>query len=214
MAGGKKVRSTTRGARGAPPPPAPRLHGGRGDDTLAGGAGADYLEGGGGHDRYVFAAGDGVDVVDDTDGQGEIVLGDAVLDGDDAGVAYALDGDGTLSITAGAAGDAIRVQGFRDGMLGIHLGAAPATSAPSARDAATGVLKPLYTAPVDDSVLAAEHENGNEAGSGTLGAIASAHAGGTVAAARAAAIDSASRRGARARTHRYLRPGSPTTAHE
>ena len=143
-----------------------RLHGGRGDDTLAGGAGADYLEGGGGHDRYVFAAGDGVDVVDDTDGQGEIVLGGAVLDGHDAGVTYSLGDDGTLSIAAGGAGDAIRVQGFRDGMLGIHLDAAPATSAPSAPGTAMGVLKPLYTAPLDDSAFAAARENGNESGSG------------------------------------------------
>jgi hypothetical protein len=168
-----------------------RLHGGRGDDTLDGGAGADYLEGGGGRDRYVFAAGDGVDVVDDVDGQGEIVVDGVTLDGDDAGIAYALADDGALTITTGHAGDAIRVAGFRDGMLGIHLAPAPeaATSAPSAGSTAIGVLKPLVTAPVDDSAHAPAREDGNESGSGAAAAQASDSAGGTVAAARSTAVD-------------------------
>ena len=43
------------------------LYGQAGDDTLIGGLGDDLLRGGDGGDRYVFAAGDGQDVVDNTD---------------------------------------------------------------------------------------------------------------------------------------------------
>jgi len=170
-----------------------RLHGGRGDDVLNGSAGADYLEGGAGNDRYVFASGDGIDVVDDTDGQGAIVLDGGVLDGDDPGVDYALSDDGgggtTLSIHGGATGDEIRVLGFEDGMLGIHIAGAPATSAPSAPRPPMGVLKPLYTAPVDDSRFAFARENGNESGSQATGSIVADHAASTVAADRTPAIE-------------------------
>ncbi|HEY8243322.1 MAG TPA: hypothetical protein VII68_07685 [Casimicrobiaceae bacterium] len=171
-----------------------RLHGGRGDDVLDGSTGADFLEGGAGRDRYVFAEGDGVDVVDDTDGQGEIVLDGEVLDGDDPGVDYALHDDGaggtTLSIRGGAAGDEIRVLGFEDGMLGIHVAdTPPATEAPSAPGPATGMLKPLYTAPVDDSAFASARENGNESGSGFGGSVAVDHAASTVAAGRMPAVE-------------------------
>jgi hypothetical protein len=163
-----------------------RLHGGRGDDTIDGGAGSDFLEGGGGRDRYLFAAGDGVDTIDDTDGNGEIVLDGAVLDGDDADVDYALGQDGTLTITSAGSEDAIRVLGFHDGMLGIHVADPPATSAPSSPGRPMGALKPLYTAPVDDSAFAYAHEDGNESGGGIGGSVAGSS---TISAERAPAVD-------------------------
>ena len=170
-----------------------RLHGGRGDDVLDGSAGADYLEGGAGNDRYVFTSGDGVDVVDDTDGQGAIVLDGAMLDGDDPGVNYALSDDGaggtTLSIRGTGSGDEIRVLGFEDGMLGIRVADAPATSAPSSPGPPMGVLKPLYTAPVDDSVFAFARESGNESGSQLGGSTIADHTASTVAADRMPAIE-------------------------
>ena len=39
------------------------LYGGDGNDTLEGGAGNDVLNGGAGKDRFVFRAGDGVDII-------------------------------------------------------------------------------------------------------------------------------------------------------
>ena len=50
------------------------LDGGTGDDALDGGRGDDRLAGGEGHDVYSFARGDGIDVVVDTDADGEILL--------------------------------------------------------------------------------------------------------------------------------------------
>ena len=52
------------------------LFGGDGNDTLIGGAGNDSLRGEAGNDRYVFASGDGIDVVDDAEGMSTIRLDD------------------------------------------------------------------------------------------------------------------------------------------
>ncbi len=152
------------GGRGAD-----RLDGGAGDDELAGGQGDDRLAGGRGHDRYLIDAGSGDDVIVDADGDGEIVWNDATVAGTAAGGAdgsWTLD-DGRYTLTlAGdpadgaqltlrASGDAtggaaepasLRVVGWHDGDLGIHLsppassGDAPDDGASSARgdEAATG----------------------------------------------------------------------------
>ncbi|MFZ5755549.1 MAG: calcium-binding protein [Pseudomonadota bacterium] len=58
-----------------------RLYGGAGNDTLTGGDEADYLEGGAGNDTYVWEAGDGNDVILDTDGIGELVVNGQALTG-------------------------------------------------------------------------------------------------------------------------------------
>ena len=50
------------------------MDGGSGDDTLNGGAGDDTLKGGAGLDAYIYAVGDGKDVITDEDGQGQIVI--------------------------------------------------------------------------------------------------------------------------------------------
>lgn len=50
------------------------LYGGGSDDVMTGGKGNDYLEGGTGSDIYAFIAGDGMDTILDTDGQGKITL--------------------------------------------------------------------------------------------------------------------------------------------
>jgi Ca2+-binding RTX toxin-like protein len=124
------------GGRGAD-----RLDGGSGNDELAGGHGDDHLAGGRGHDRYVIDTGDGDDVVFDLDGDGEIVWNDTTVAGDaeaTAGGAWTLDGgrytltlagdpaDGAqLTLRASDAAQAgqssLRVVGWQDGDLGIHL---------------------------------------------------------------------------------------------
>ncbi len=55
--------------------------GGAGDDTLEGGKGNDLLQGGAGHDSYVFQGGDGVDVIEDSDGLGRILYAGIELTG-------------------------------------------------------------------------------------------------------------------------------------
>jgi Ca2+-binding RTX toxin-like protein len=105
------------------------LIGGAGDDTLQGGEGADRLEGGQGIDTYLFAAGLDSDTVIDRDGRifaGSDLLtgGSSAQDGPylsgDGRFSYAFSGDldsgGTLLVNG-----ALRVEGFRNGDLGIRL---------------------------------------------------------------------------------------------
>jgi len=57
------------------------LIGGDLSDVLVGGEGADDLRGGEGVDDYVFRAGDGVDEISDSDGQGSVRIGSNALNG-------------------------------------------------------------------------------------------------------------------------------------
>ncbi|MDD5391306.1 MAG: hypothetical protein PHD37_18365 [Gallionellaceae bacterium] len=109
------------------------LIGNDGDDTLAGGNGNDTLLGGQGDDTYRLYANEGLDTIRDSDGQGRIVLDNALLEGGsrlgdnlwqsaDKRHSYRLVGD-TLSIDA-----SLRIEGFHDGDLGLHLGDAPITT--------------------------------------------------------------------------------------
>ena len=50
------------------------IRSGAGDDILEGGAGNDYLSGGAGNDTYVFGRGDGVDIIDDSEGGLDTIL--------------------------------------------------------------------------------------------------------------------------------------------
>ena len=137
-----------------------RLDGGSGDDELAGGLGDDRLAGGRGHDRYLIDAGSGDDVIVDVDGDGEIIWNDATVAGtatatadgswtlDDGRYTLTLAGDSTdgAQLTLRASGDStgdatdgtaaatsLRVVGWHDGDLGIHL-SPRATSAGVADD--------------------------------------------------------------------------------
>ena len=105
------------------------LTGGAGDDTLDGGAGADRLEGGPGSDSYLFAAALDADTIVDRDGRiyaGEVLLtGGSGPQGDpfrssDGRFSYEFSGElaaeGTLVVNG-----ALRVEGFRNGDLGIRL---------------------------------------------------------------------------------------------
>jgi Ca2+-binding RTX toxin-like protein len=126
------------------------LYGGGGEDTLKGNGGSDYIEGnagndrledgigsdilvgGAGYDTYIVTEnGSDFDIIRDSDGAGRIELSGKVLSGGGYagsggmylgvdGTSYKLEGDltagGTLSI-----GGAVRIEGFRNGNLGITL---------------------------------------------------------------------------------------------
>lgn len=161
------------------------LEGGAGDDRLSGGQGADHLAGGSGHDAYVFARGEGVDVIDDADGAGAIVLDGITLDGSETDVGYSTENDGaggtTLVVATGSRATAsgeIRVRDWQDGDLGIHVAAAssapeagPAPAAGAAEpgpdttpDAPLPVQKPRVT--FESEATPFVREDGNESGMG------------------------------------------------
>jgi len=125
------------------------LQGQGGNDVLAGGTGNDILQGGAGNDTYVYKSGDGTDTIDDSDGQGKILIEssgtsltgtekkaflDRYLDQWDSADGQThytlLNGDlktgGTLEISGSALGTGgkITVAHFKNDDLGIHLNGA------------------------------------------------------------------------------------------
>ncbi len=131
------------------------LEGGAGDDVLAGGADADVLRGGTGFDLYRLGAQLEADVIGDSDGEGLVIAGDKVLTGGyrvapglysgGDGFTYSFAGDlqsgGTLIVN-----DALAIEGFRDGDLGIRLAA---VERPAAVTAAVGFMLFGDLAPFD-----------------------------------------------------------------
>lgn len=119
-----------------------RLLGGGGDDTLIAGGGTDVLDGGGGFDRYYAEAGQGRVVIRDDDGAGQVFLsGEPVAGGArQSGNTYVSEEGGfTLSFvgdldTAGTLviGDALHIENFHNGDLGIVLEGAASSSLPVA----------------------------------------------------------------------------------
>lgn len=157
------------------------LDGGSGDDTLDGGRGDDTLRGGDGHDTYEFARGDGIDLVADADGEGEILLDGERLTGDPmAGVSYVTQDDGTggTTLVVHTGGDdtgpgEIRIRDWQQGDLGIRLeGAADSIDGTRWTGVRADVprIKPLVTDDGDASgtAIGAQRESGNESGSGFL----------------------------------------------
>jgi Ca2+-binding RTX toxin-like protein len=117
------------------------LEGNEGSDNLNGGDGDDRLLGGAGSDTYTVAAGEGFDVIQDSDGQGSVQFGGTVLSGAqgsngfyqtaDKSISYALSGDmastaGATLIITGPAGQ-LRIDGFHNSNLGITLDGPPAS---------------------------------------------------------------------------------------
>jgi len=84
------------------------LIGASGDDTLTGGTGNDLLDGGAGGDRYLFNAGDGVDVIADSGTQGT----DTLVFGEGITPDSLTLGTDTLQIRIGDSGDAVYIDGF------------------------------------------------------------------------------------------------------
>ncbi|MBN6150275.1 hypothetical protein JR065_07985 [Xanthomonas sp. AmX2] len=84
------------------------LIGGAGDDQLVGEDGADTLFGGTGNDTYFYAAGSGVDTIDNTGGGTDWLYFDGI---DRARLAYHRDGDDLIVRVDGDAGQQMRVVG-------------------------------------------------------------------------------------------------------
>ncbi|MBI3370383.1 MAG: hypothetical protein HY017_01330 [Betaproteobacteria bacterium] len=108
-----------------------RLEGGAGNDVLEGGPGQDVLEGGAGLDTYRFRSEFDGDVIRDADGRGAIEFDGTQLSGGhrgDAGLYFSDDrrfvydfggslaSGGTLVVNG-----SLRIEGFRNGDLGIRL---------------------------------------------------------------------------------------------
>jgi len=107
------------------------FYGYTGDDMLIGKGGDDYLEGGSGKDTYIYNTGDGFDTIFDTDGQGNIIYDDSLLDGgfqigenqyisDDGNIVYTLDTSNPNNQIL-LINDTIRLNNFENQDLGIHL---------------------------------------------------------------------------------------------
>lgn len=150
---------------------ADHLYGEGGDDLIIGNKGNDYLEGGQGSDIYVFATGDGMDTIVDTDGLGKITLNGIQAKGqmgvdasqwlhaghawDDLqhhiGYNVVIHADGTQDLMIATAGNTIIVKNWFDGELGISLGAHQAPATPNGLTL-SGDLKPLDQNPNTDAL--------------------------------------------------------------
>ncbi len=88
------------------------LNGENGNDVLVGGKGADFLSGGTGNDTYLFARGDGSDVIADNGGfaESDVIRFAADIRRDD--VAFSRQANGDLLIQLGDGTDQIAVQGW------------------------------------------------------------------------------------------------------
>ncbi|MCC7326374.1 MAG: hypothetical protein IT521_06175 [Burkholderiales bacterium] len=116
---------------------ADKLTGDAGDDVLTGGPGGDWLFGGKGFDSYVLAAGVGDDVIEDSDGLGELRIGATRLTGgevdvqgiwretvDDKEVVYMFspDAQGRGDLLIRSVAGLTTVKNFASGDLNIVLG--------------------------------------------------------------------------------------------
>lgn len=91
------------------------LQGGLGNDTLVGGIGNDQLQGGQGDDLYQFAAGSGIDLIQDESGDDSLHFTDAVP----ADVVLRRD-EFDLVISRTATGDQIRIKDQFSYQAGVH----------------------------------------------------------------------------------------------
>ncbi len=91
------------------------LQGGQGNDTLVGGAGNDQLEGGRGDDLYQFAAGSGIDLIQDDSGNDSLYFTDAIP----ADVVLRRD-EFDLVINRTVTGDQIRIKDQFSYQAGVH----------------------------------------------------------------------------------------------
>ena len=132
------------------------LSGGTGDDTLDGGEGADRLEGGSGNDRYQYAHGLDSDTIVDRDGR--VYVGAAALtggNGEEGGPYISSDGQFSYTFDAGLESEgtlvvsgSLRVEGFRNGDLGIRLTRSEAPGPVSVPDTEAALLGDFIYEPI------------------------------------------------------------------
>lgn len=155
------------------------IEGGRGVDILDGGDGNDQLFGGAGTDTYQFTGSFGQDIILDSDGLGQIKIGDTTLSGGKETVAgsrvwqsedkqfrYTLvagrDGNQTLIIYSASGGDSILVKNFQNRQLGITLDDALAPESVVNPDRTiVGDLAPIDFDPVATGVQSHKDDLGN-----------------------------------------------------
>ncbi|MBI4000805.1 MAG: hypothetical protein HY348_03365 [Nitrospira defluvii] len=106
------------------------ITGNAGNNRLAGKGGTDLLEGGIGFDTYIYNAGDGLDRIEDSDAQGQIIFDDHLLQGgirrvgDAANTYTSLDGRTTYVMSNTdliVNGVLIVNENFQSGQMGIQL---------------------------------------------------------------------------------------------
>lgn len=84
-----------------------KIYGGIGNDQLDGGAGTDLLAGGTGDDKYVYALGDGADIIDNTSGGSDGVFFTGGVSQDR--LSFTRDGNDLLILVDGDAQQSVRV---------------------------------------------------------------------------------------------------------
>ena len=106
------------------------IKGNNGNNRLSGLRGDDLLEGGAGFDTYIYRTGDGLDRIEDSDAQGQIIFDDHILQGgvhrtgDAANVYTSLDGRTTyvMANTDLIVNGLLTVnENFQSGQMGIQL---------------------------------------------------------------------------------------------
>jgi len=133
-----------------------RIIGNSGNNKLAGGRGNDLLEGGIGFDTYIYNAGDGLDRIEDSDAQGQIIFDGHLLQGGirragDATNTYtSLDGKTTYAMSGTdliVNGILIVNENFQSGQMGIEL--RDVSEMPHDAGAPTGFFKDTYIGNAD-----------------------------------------------------------------
>ena len=97
------------------------ISGGHGDDTVRGGAGDDVLRGGGGSDTFVFAPGNGSDVIKDFSGEEDLIdlRAFSTISGL-SDLTVTVDADGTTLSLAAHGGGEVRLEGFVGTLNATH----------------------------------------------------------------------------------------------
>ena len=132
------------------------------DDTLTGDLGNDTMNGGEGSDTYVYASGDGNDVIDEDYTSGIDVLQFTDLNAADISLATATDNPDDLIITITATGETIRIDGqfaynssYNTGIDEIHFADSTTWDTSDIEAATTFILVGTST---DDVITGTSHD--------------------------------------------------------
>ncbi|MDR4479613.1 MAG: hypothetical protein MRJ95_07690 [Nitrospira sp.] len=136
------------------------IKGNSGNNRLVGGRGIDLLEGGIGFDTYIYHSGDGLDRIEDSDAQGQIIFDDHLLQGgirragDAANTYTSLDGRTTYVMSGTdliVNGVLIVNENFQSGQMGIQL--RDVSHIPSDTEAPVGPFGHVLVGDARDEIL-------------------------------------------------------------